>query len=209
MAAPTTHLYLIRHGTTDGNVGGLFLGRTDMPLNAVGDAEADRLAARLAATPIDAIVSSPLKRAHATAERIASRHSTTRDVSLDDRLREMDLGDFDGQPAKDVHGAFPELIHRWRTDPTHVRMPGETAESLSEVQARSIAALTDLSERFPGGRVAVVTHTFVVLSVVCHVLGVPLAQFRRLFIDRASVTAIDWSASGAVLRRFNDTAHLD
>ncbi len=200
----STRLFLIRHGTTDANQAGVFLGRTDAPLNDVGIQEAARLGERLGNAPFDAIVSSDLRRARATADAIARG----RPVREEPRLREMDLGAFDGRVAAEVHAEHAALIQAWRTDPTDVRMPG--GETLAEVQARAVAALDDLAAAHPGGTVAVVTHTFVLLSVTAHVLGLPLATFRRLFVDRASISLFEWRAGrGAVLRRFNDTAHLE
>ncbi len=199
-----TRLYLIRHGTTAANQAGVFLGRTDAPLNDVGLQEADRLGSRLREVPFERIVSSDLSRARVTAEHVAAGRA----VRLDPRLREMDLGDFDGLVASDVHAANPELIAAWRSDPTDVRMPN--GETLSEVQRRAVHALEQLAAEHPGGSVAVVTHTFVLLSVIAHVLGVPLASFRRLFVDRASLSLVDWKAGGTpVLRGFNDVSHLE
>ena len=143
-----------------------------------------------------------------TADAIADLRLDAVPRFVEPRLREMDLGDFDGLPARDVHTTHPDLITQWRSDPSQLRMPGPTAETLTEVQTRSIAALSELAARYPGQDVAVVTHTFVLLSVLCHVLGVPLSQFRRLFVDRASLTIIEFGGEYPVLRSFNDVAHL-
>jgi broad specificity phosphatase PhoE len=202
-----TELYLLRHGTTDANVNGLFLGRTDAPLNAQGLAEAGLLGRRLAGLEFDALVTSDLSRARQTAAAIHTHHPTL-SLHVDPRVREMDLGELDGRPSADVAREQPELLAAWRADPSTVRMPGPSGETLKDVQDRATAALDDLAERFPGGRVAVVTHTFVLLSLMCRVLELPLSRFRRLFVDRASLSVVDWRPGDAVLRRFNETAHL-
>ncbi|MBT9560734.1 MAG: histidine phosphatase family protein [Myxococcales bacterium] len=202
-----TELYLLRHGTTDANVHGLFLGRTDAPLNAQGLVEAGHLGRRLAGIEFDALVSSDLSRARQTAAAIHAHHPALV-LHIDPRVREMDLGDLDGRPSTEVARDEPELLAAWRADPSTVRMPGPSGETLKDVQDRASAALDDLADRFPGGRVAVVTHTFVLLSLMCRVLELPLSRFRRLFVDRASLSVVDWRRDDAVLRRFNETAHL-
>ncbi len=202
-----TEFYLLRHGTTDANVNGLFLGRTDTPLNSLGLVEAGHLGRRLAGLEFDVLVSSDLARARQTAAAIHAHHPALT-LAIDPRVREMDLGDLDGRPSVDVAKEQPELLAAWRADPSTVRMPGPSGESLKDVQDRAAAALDELGDRFPGGRVAVVTHTFVLLSLMCRVLELPLSRFRRLFVDRASLSVVDWTRGDAVLRRFNETAHL-
>jgi len=207
--ASGTRLILLRHGTTDANTSGLFLGHTDAPLSPRGHLEVEALGARLAETPFDVLVASDLQRAHHTALGVAAAHLSPMEVQTERRLREMHLGDFEGVPASTVHAENPELISRWVNDPADVRMPGPNAETLTEVQARAWEAVSALVDAHRGGRIAVVSHTFTLLMLVCRVLDLPIRAFRRLHIDRASITEIQWNRFGAAMRRFNDTAHLD
>jgi len=206
--APITRVTLLRHGTTDANESGLFLGQTDVPINACGQAEANALAARLQDIPIDRIVSSDLARARETAETICLAHRTPLELQTDRRLREMHLGDLEMAPAKEVHEKHPQLIQRWLQDPQHVRMPGPDAESLLDVQTRAWEAIHERVQAEPGTHLAFVTHTFTLLTVLCRALGFDIAHFRRFHVDRASVSTLEWRPTGPVLRVFNDTAHL-
>lgn len=204
-----TRITLLRHGTTDANTSGLFLGQTDVPLNERGRREADALGQRMAPISFDVLVSSTLQRASHTAQAVAERHPTQPTVHPEPRLKEMHLGDFEVLPAKEVHRDHPELIARWVQDPADVRMPGAGAETLGEVQARAWAAVEDLHAAHTGGHIVLVSHTFTLLTIICRVLGVPVAHFRHLHIDRASLSRIEWGRFGPTLRVFNDTAHLD
>lgn len=201
-------LTFVRHGTTDANVTGLFLGQTDVALNEVGVREAAAVGARLAESEIDRLVTSDLRRARDTAAAIASRHAQPLALAIEPRLREIHLGELEGVPARTVRAEHPELMARWAASPADVRMPGDEGESLREVQGRAWAAVEELVATGDGQHVAVVSHTFTLLSVICRILELPLDAFRRLHIDRASISQVVWRRHGPVLIHFNDTSHL-
>lgn len=203
-----TRILLLRHGTTDANTSGLFLGATDAVLSERGRLEAKCLGERLQAYELKAILSSDLSRAKETAMAVSAHHPELT-VEIDPRIREMHLGSLEGVPAKEAYAAHPALMAQWLEDPGNTRMPGAEAESMAEVQSRSWAGLEALARAHVGDTVVAVSHTFCILSVLCHVLGMPLRHFRRMFIHRASITEIVWDKYGPTMRRFNDTAHLD
>ena len=203
-----TRLLLLRHGTTHANTSGLFLGATDAPLSKRGHLEAQRLGARLAQEPIRGIICSDLSRAKETAHAVAQHHPNV-PLHIDPRIREMHLGDLEGVPATQAHAEHPELMAQWLADPGNTRMPGADAESLLTVQTRAWEGLLDAVRAHQGETVVAVSHTFCILSVLCHVLGLPLVHFRRMFIHRASITEIVWETHGPTLRRFNDVAHVE
>ena len=203
-----TRLFLLRHGTTDANVSGLFLGATDAALSEQGQTEAKKLGQRLGQYELSGIVCSDLRRAHDTAAAVAKHHPTI-ELCVDARIREMHLGQLEGVPAKEVHATHPKLMAEWLADPGNTRMPGEQAETLGEVQERAWAGLESFAKLHSGTTIAAVSHTFCILSVLCHVLGLPLVHFRRMFIHRASITELVWDNNGPILRRFNDVAHLE
>ncbi|HIA00380.1 MAG TPA: histidine phosphatase family protein [Myxococcales bacterium] len=200
-------LFLVRHGTTNANEDGLFLGQTDSPLNENGRAEAQALAQRLAGADIDLMIASDLARARETAEIIALAHPNL-ELSLDKRLREIHLGEFDGLPADQVHAEHPETIQAWINNPSSARMPGAGAETLGEVQARMWKLVEEITKDGSAQNIMLVSHTFAILSLVCKVLDINLDRFRNLFIDRGSISEIRWGRFGPALACFNDTAHL-
>src|SRR4051812_16360442 len=89
-------LYLLRHGETDWNAEGRLLSFTDQPLNDRGERQAARLAEDLAGICWDRAVSSPLVRARRTAEVVLAARKDAPPLSLDERLREMDFGPYEG-----------------------------------------------------------------------------------------------------------------
>ena len=203
-----TRLLLIRHGTTKANVAGCFLGQTDAALNDAGRREADALALRLADVESGALVASDLSRARDTALRVAQMHRPPMVVGIEPGLRELHMGDMELQSVADVWAAQPELAARWRTSPATTRMPGPGAETLEEVQARAWEVVERLRDHHRGETVALVSHTFVILALVCRVLDIDLDRFRRFWIDRASITEVRLGHRGPALASLNDIAHL-
>ena len=200
-------LLLVRHGTTNANQDGLFLGQTDVSLNDNGRAEAQALAKRLSTSQIDHLVSSDLLRARQTAEFIVEPHPNL-PLNIDPRLREIHLGDFDGLPTSEVRSKHPEVIQTWVENPATARMPGAGAETLGEVQSRIWQVVEELCSDEKEQNIMFVSHTFAILALVCKVLDVKLDRFRNLFLDRGSITEIRWGKNGPMLAGFNDTAHM-
>ena len=199
-------LFLVRHGETESNRRGLALGRDDVPLNEKGRSQAQRLGRALAREPLAAVYSSPLRRTLDTARAVAAPHGL--DVTIDERLIEMDIGEAEGLTFAEVGSRFPGLMANWvgPSGPTHP-MPG--GERLLDVQQRAWPLLDDLAARHAEQTVAAVTHNFVILTLLARVLGLDLAQFRRLRHSVAAISVLDVTPRRVSLVRMNDTCHLE
>jgi broad specificity phosphatase PhoE len=185
-------LILVRHGLTDANAQGLLLGRADPPLSPTGRAQAQALTALV---PADArVVSSPLLRTRETAAALG------RPVEIDERWVELDYGDYDGMPLRDVPD---DLWRRWRADPAFVPPGGE---SLVALGARVRAACEDLRDEVRDRDVAVVTHVSPIKAAIAWALGVGDAVSWRMFVEVASVARIAVGPAGATLRSLNERA---
>ncbi|MBM3120769.1 MAG: histidine phosphatase family protein [Chloroflexi bacterium] len=166
---------LVRHGATDWNRDGRYQGQADPPLNAEGRAQAARLADALAARPIEAVYSSDLQRARHTAEVIAGVHGLA--VHLDQRLREVNQGAWEGMLVADIAAGYPAEWRALQEDPLNARAPG--GESAAEVAERAMASLREIAGRHPLGPVIVVSHGLTLGCVVCSLQGLPLAWARQ------------------------------
>jgi probable phosphoglycerate mutase len=195
---------LIRHGMTD-VVGRVASGRTPgVDLNAAGRLQVERLAGHLAGVPLAAIVSSPLERAVQTAEPIAKRHELP--VETDDRLNEISYGEWSGRTFQDL--ATERVWSFYNTARSLTRPPG--GELLTEVQSRVVTALTSLAGRYRSGIVAIVSHADVIRAALQLLLGMPVDFVHRIEISPASISVVDLSESGAIVRQVNgDSAALD
>ncbi len=192
---------LVRHGESDANAAAQLVGRLDPQLTELGRQQAQRVADALRPRAPALVVSSPLLRALDTGRAIAAAAGC--DVVLDDRLIELDYGEWDGRGLTDVP---PDAWERWRTDPQFAPPGGE---SLEAVTARMSAAMADLLARDDERPVVVVSHVSPIKAAVTWALGVGVEATWRLRLDLASLTTITGSPTAVMLRAYNATGHLD
>jgi probable phosphoglycerate mutase len=199
-------LILVRHGETDSNKASLALGREDVELNETGRWQAQRLAEALECKPLAAVYSSPLRRALVTAQAIAERHGLP--VELDEGLIEMEIGEMEGLTFQQVRERYPQFLQVWLGGrAAYEPMPG--GERLLDVQERAWGAIERICSAWSLETVAVVTHNFVLLTILCRVLGLELADFRRLRHNVAAVSVVQVQDGRMTVLSLNDTCHLE
>lgn len=175
-----------------------------MPLSEAGRRQAEALAGVLAAEPVAAVYSSPLRRAAETAQVIARAHGLP--VRLVPELRELDQGELEGLSVDEMREAFREFWAAWSEDPAGVRMPG--GETVAELADRAWGAVSGIVREHPGQTVVVVTHGFALLTVVVRALDLDLGYIRRLRVDCGGICRLDFGRRPPALLSFNETAHL-
>ncbi len=153
-------ILLVRHGQSTWNASARWQGHADPPLTDVGQRQAAAAAEAIGA--VDAIVSSPLQRAHHTAV-ILSEFLGVGPVHLDERLMERDAGEWTGLTHTEIDVRYPGDRAAWRTPPGF-----EPDEDLLE---RVLRALEDLATAFAGGDIVAVTHGGVIFALVKHLAG--------------------------------------
>ena len=192
----------VRHGQTAHNRDGRLQGRADVELSARGLEQVARLATRLSSTDIAAVVSSPLRRARQTATAIAAVAGC--EVEIDDRLVELDYGDWDGRALTEIGTAEWAA---WRADPTFAPPGGE---SLVAVTARVDAFCHDtLTGAAATANVIAVSHVSPIKAAVCWALGIDERATWQMQLGLATITEVGARPNGgAYLASFNDAAHL-
>ena len=204
-------LILVRHGETHWNKDGLVQGAdSDIELNDTGLEQARRLAAFLKNEPLTAILSSPLRRAVATAEVIASQHQLS--VETDQGLKELKVGDLEGTSISNLPTTFSRFLLKWWQDGEAMKLPN--GESLVDLQQRVWKAIEGLMERHKtssdvnrDGTAVVVSHYFVTLAVILKALDLPLESFIKFRLDLGGVSILEFRDNGARLVTFNDTSY--
>ncbi len=197
-------LVLVRHGETRLNRDGRIQGINDEPLNATGRAQARAISRALTHDLPFKLYTSPLARALQTAQPSSDAHETP--ITTVSELREADVGELDGLTIQQVRERFPEFMERWASDSGTAAMP--KGESLLEAQERAWAAVVELVERHPGETVVVVTHNFVIQTLVSKALEMPLRNSRRLRLEPGSITRLEFSGERLTLTSLNETWHL-
>ncbi len=201
-----TSIYLLRHGETAWNADrNRYCGRTDIPLSAIGRAQAAAMRDALADVPLDAIYVSPLARSWETGEIIAAARPTP--LRGDPRLIEIDFGIWEGLPGGDIASADPVGRAAWLHDPATNRAGG-TGETGAEVSERMTACLEEIAATHAGATIAVVGHNTANRLFLAAALGAPLRSYRQLVLHNASISLVEIGESGVRLVRLNDVAHL-
>lgn len=195
-------LYLVRHGETQDNTQMRYLGVRDEPLTENGKRQALQAADALAKLPLGRIVSSPRRRAADTAAKIGA--ASRLPVSLDPRLVEGSFGRWEGHTREEVKRFDAELLARWESDPS-CAPPG--GESIVEIQRRVVGLADDLMRESPGASIVLVSHVGPIKALLSAVLNIPLQASRRLFLDPATISVVEWGAHPLV-RLLNSHAHL-
>ncbi|MFV0622867.1 histidine phosphatase family protein [Sphingomonas sp. ac-8] len=172
---------LARHGSHD-EVGAVLSGRSDIALNAVGHAEAERLAARLAEVPLTAIHSSPRARTRETAEIVAAHHNLQ--VTLVEALDEVDFGAWAGRSFASLHGDAE--WDRWNAERATATTPG--GETMAAATARAVAHVAALDG--DGGTVLCVSHCDVIRGIASHYLGLGLDRLLAFDCAPGSLTTL-------------------
>ncbi len=196
---------LLRHGDTLLSPEHRLSGLTDVPLSADGTRQAKAAASRLATgARIDAVVSSPLRRAAATAAIAATELGLT--AATDDDLRETSFGDWEGFTLAEVQARWPEAVATWQHDPEQAPPGGE---SFADTALRVDQACERILCAHEGQTVLVVSHITPIKILLCRALDVPLTAVYRMYLGSACINEIEWhSRDYAAVRRVNDTSHL-
>jgi probable phosphoglycerate mutase len=199
-----TELTFIRHGETDWNLQQRFQGQIDVPLNATGHAQAARLAARLAATPADALFSSDLQRARETAAPLAAAWRT--EVPALPGFREQNFGLLEGLDVPTIKTTHPELWAQWLVHRADFALPG--GESLRQFHTRVLNAVRELASSYAGQRLAVVTHGGVLDMLWRSAHGLPLDGLRECEIPNTGLNRLRWAAGTLQVKSWGDAEHL-
>ena len=197
--------YFVRHGETEWNAEGRLCGSTDVPLSDLGRRQAQLLARRFQPIAIEALYSSPLSRALETARLIGE--VIGREPVIDPRLTELNYGSWESRIFAEVKRTDP-IYRSWDADPAAVAPPeGETGIELLD---RAWPFMADVAQRHPSGNVVVVCHKTVCRLLACHIMGVPLAEYRRrLPMQNAAVNILETAGQNWSVVALNDTSHLD
>lgn len=201
---PVVTVVLVRHGRSSANTAGILAGRTPgVNLDDHGRGQADAVAERLAGTRFDRLVSSPLDRCRQTVTPFS--RSAGLPIEIEDRLAEVDYGDWSGRSLKDL--ASEPL---WRTVQQHASaavFPG--GEGLAAVSARATAAIRDIRAAATADQtVLVCSHGDVIKAILADALCMHLDSFQRIVVAPASISVIRYTPHRPFVERINDTGDL-
>jgi broad specificity phosphatase PhoE len=202
-AAQIERVYIVRHGETDYNATGRWQGALDIPLNAQGRQQAALLAQWLVAQgeTIDRIYTSDLTRAHETAEIIAKVYNL--EVEKDLRLRETNVGVFQGLTNHEIDTQYGDIRHAWNNDDHYVLPNGE---SRMQVHDRMMEVWKDWTNTLPLRHLMIVSHGGAIRWLLRGLF--PEIDHEAYHLPNTSLTIVQRTQTGWVLERVGTVIHL-
>ncbi|KAB3537298.1 histidine phosphatase family protein [Alkaliphilus pronyensis] len=159
-----TVLYLTRHGQTEWNLEGRFQGQKDSKLTELGEQQAILLGERLDDVELDIIISSSSGRAYRTAELIKGRKNI--EILANDQLKEMNIGDWEGQIIKEIEEHSPDEYHCFWNRPDLFKPCG--GETFGQLYERVTQEIEKIIKIYKGKKVLVVTHGVVLRTLITY-----------------------------------------
>lgn len=194
----------IRPGETDWNRDLRYQGWVAIPLNAYGQRQAQRLANYIRNIGVAALYTSDLKRASETAALLAEKLGS--EPVTDKRLRERDIGKWQGLTQKEMQTWYPDEYAQFVADPDTYRVP--EGESRKDVRERILAAFNDYLSADKGETIAILSHSTAINALLAEII--PGVKFGSVDVSNTSVTTIKRDEAGKwQLVTADDITHLD
>lgn len=193
----TTRIVLVRHGEPNAAVRGRCYGRLDPGLSPRGRDQMRRTWRLLSREPVDAVYTSPARRA-IESTRLRAGHVP---VTVDARLREIDFGEFEGLTYDDIAARFPETYEQWMTRPVEVSFPG--GDTFAAMRERVLEAIGHICLRHRGGTAVIVSHGGVNRIALAAALHLDPPRIFRLDQAYASLNVIDFIGDEPLVRIVN------
>lgn len=184
-----TKIILVRHGEAEGNINRNFHGHYNSALTENGKEQIKLTSRRLKNEHIDVIYSSDLTRTYETAKEIATGRQL--EITKDERLREINGGDWEDVPWSELPEKFPESYGFWLSDPLHLQMPN--GESMVNFQSRVYNAVNSIVKNNMNKTVCIATHGTVIKVLLCKYYNKTLSDLPNLtWHDNASITVVEF-----------------
>jgi len=183
-----TVLILIRHGETLWNTQLRMQGSLDSDLTLKGESQVKALGEWMKEVPFDYLYCSDTGRARKTAKAIIKYTGHT--LNIDKRLREKDLGIFEGLTSEEARERYPETFQLFKT--AGVNYVIDQGESTQQLLDRALEVIEEIRIRHPQKVAVLVTHGGVVRVLMKHVLGVPLDAPTQFLINNTGIFRLVW-----------------
>lgn len=201
-----TKLLIIRHGQSQANLDGIFVGHVDSPLSDLGKQQAEITADYIVSTyQVDAVYASDLERAFYTGKTVADRLGLP--VTAKQGMREIFAGDWETVKFDTLSTEYGEPYQLWLRDIGLAQCPN--GESTAQLQSRIVATLTEIAEENEGKTVVVATHATPIRTFMHHCSGLPLSEMKNIpWVSNASVTVVEYENGAFTIVTPGYDAHL-
>ncbi len=210
-----TRLHLIRHGQTAWNQKKLIQGILDnIPLNETGIQQASALANNLKSNyHVDVVLASKAARAQQTAQKICEVFG--KELHTTANLNEIDFGVFSGSSIYEIEEKYPNYFKAFRNFIATNRSEGTKrpqipdGETLDNIEKRIDSFISEILTQHRGKQIAAVSHGSFIKCLITTFSGESIRNYMPYWVENASISVIDFFGDTPVIRRLNDTSHLD
>ena len=199
-----TEIILIRHGETEWNSQKRMQGHSNSDLSSVGQAQIQALGQWMKIVPFDHIYSSDSLRAKQTAEAITQ--FSGHELKIDLRLREKNLGVFEGLTSEEARERHPEVFRLFKTAGSKYVI--DEGESTQQLQDRALEIVDEIRIKHPKEHVLLVTHGGFIRVVMKHSLGLSLETPTRFLIRNTGVFRLVWEDKW-IVSQMGGVSHLE
>ena len=199
-----TQIILIRHGETEWNSQQRMQGHSNSDLSSVGQAQIQALGEWMKNVPFDHIYSSDSLRAKQTAEAITQ--FSGHELKIDLRLREKNLGVFEGLTSEEARERHPEVFRLFKTAGSKYVI--DEGESTQQLQDRALEIVDEIRIKHLEERVLLVTHGGFIRVVIKHSLGLSLETPTRFLIRNTGVFRLVWEDKW-IVSQMGGVSHLE
>lgn len=201
-----TRLIIVRHAEAEGNYNRVFHGWSDGVITEKGHLQAARVSERLKGFNLDVLYSSSLKRTMQTAGYISKIKNMT--INSTDNLREINGGDWEGQPWDILPEKWPEEYHTWENTPHLHKMPN--GETMEEFQKRLIEEIKHIISLNLNKDICIVTHGTAIRALLCYFNSCRLENMYVIkWCDNTAITIVDYEDGKFNIVMEGDSSHLD
>ena len=199
-----TKIFLIRHGETEWNKAGILQGNSNIQLLPEGIEQAKLLAEHAPFHAVDAIYSSDLSRALATAKILAEKFNLP--VFEERGLRETNFGDWEGRYINELVKEFPDDFGNFFIKPDKIKPPN--GETFLESQARVMNALDEIIAEHENQNIAVVCHGAAIRLIICAALDIRIRKMWSISQFNTALNVLTYDEGIFRVELLNSTLHL-
>lgn len=200
-----TKVFLVRHGETEWNRLGKFQGCQDIDLSKEGIVQAEYISKRFNGN-FDYIYTSPLKRAVQTAYIIAANKKI--DPTIDNELREINFGEWEGLTLKEISCKFPKEFNKWRNDKLEAPICGGDL-STEKASVRAKNAISKIAAQHKGTNILIVAHGGIIKAGLIGLFDWNMTMYHKIKLGNTSICEINFDSDfNPTIVTINDTSHL-
>ena len=210
----TTRVIIVRHGQSSYNAQRMIQGRCDeSTITEKGEQQAQLLGETLQNVQLSAFYCSPLERAHKTAQIIQEKNKHQPELIVAEKLREINLPQWEKKKKEDVLKEFTEQYHTWKTKPHQLKMTSEGKEfyPVLDLYEQAKEFWQEVITKHKDGTILITAHNGINRCLILTALGMDASRYHTLQQSNCCINVLNFTGDfgePVQLESLNQTSHL-